>query len=341
MKKRLFISFLAAMLLVLALAPAACALEDRHIADGSCGEGITWSLDGYTLTITGSGEMEDGAPWADHKDRIEHVVLTGGITKVGAEAFYQYDRLETVDFGDALVEIGEKAFLGCEDLDYIHLPASFRRFGAQSFRDCDSLKYVYCDGPMPRFSDSCLTTGNYISVFYPGNNPWPADAVYSLVHNFGGRLGVMMGSFDAAAVEENLEAIAATAPTEETEAGETEAPEETAAQTVAETTVETEPPQLIILTEPETEPTTEATEAPTQAPAETTVPETEAPTVPVLATEEPTFTLEFEEETEPVVSEQVESKSWIGMVMIAGVLTFLLAGAMIFRSVSHKGGRYR
>ena len=47
--------------------------------------------------------------------------------------------------------------------------------------------------------------------------------------------------------------------------------------------------------------------------------------------------LELLEETQPRVEEKIESKSWIGMVMIAGVLTFLLAGAMIFRGMSRKG----
>jgi len=35
--------------------------------------------------------------------------------------------------------------------------------------------------------------------------------------------------------------------------------------------------------------------------------------------------------------EKIESKSWIGLVLIVGVLTMLLAGAMIFRSVSRRG----
>ena len=42
-------------------------------------------------------------------------------------------------------------------------------------------------------------------------------------------------------------------------------------------------------------------------------------------------------ESQPVVKEEIQSKSWIGLVLIAGVLTFLLAGALIFRSVSRKG----
>ncbi len=332
MKKRMIINFLVAVLLVAMLAPAAFALE-TNIASGTCGEGISWSLDGYTLTISGSGEMADGAPWAEYKDHIEHVVLTGGVTKIGAEAFYKYDRIETVDFGDALVEIGAKAFVGCDDIEYIHLPATFRTFGAECFRDCYSLKYVYCDGGMPRFNDSCLWTGNYISVFYPTNNPWPAASVNQLVHNFGGRLGIMMGNFDETAVAENLAAIEATAPTEETEETEaTEAPAEAPTEAATE-------PVVVIATEPETVPTTEP------EPTETTVPETEPTTVPTTEapeTVETTFVLELEEEeTAPEAVVEKVGGSWIGMVMIAGVLTFLIAGAMIFRSISRKGGRYK
>ena len=95
MKKRLILSLLAVILLLGALAPAAYAtgLEERHIADGECGEDLTWSLDGYTLTISGDGEMDDGCPWIEYMDHIEHVVLDGAITKIGKEAFYKFDRL--------------------------------------------------------------------------------------------------------------------------------------------------------------------------------------------------------------------------------------------------------
>lgn len=333
MKKRLFLNILAVLLLIVSLTPAAYALE-TNLAGGTCGEGLSWSLDGYTLTISGSGAMDDGAPWQEYKDHIEHVVLTGGVTRVGASAFYKYDRIETVDFGDALVEIGEKAFYGCEDIDYIHLPSTFRSFGAQSFRDCTSLKFVYCDGGMPRFNDSCLWTGNYIAVFYPTNNPWPAESVNQLVHNFGGRLGIMMGNFDQSAVEQNLAENYSDSEEEETEAA-TEAPTE------APTEAATEPVVVAAVTEPVV---METTGAPTEAPTETTAPETTGETtVPTTAEPETTEWDLFTEPTEAEESpkEKLGSNSWIGIVMIAGVLTFLLAGAMIFRSVKHKGGRYR
>lgn len=338
MKKRLIVSVVAAILLLSALVPAAFASEVSAAKSGTCGDGLTWELEDYTLTISGSGEMEDGCPWANWRTKVEHVVLKDGVTKIGKEAFTGFDRLETVDFGDALVEIGAKAFQDCDDLSIVHLPATFRTFGAQCFRDCTDLKYVYCDGPMPRFNDSCLWTGNYIAVFYPTNNPWPVEAVSVLTQSFGGQLGIMMGNYDP-------DAVAAL------EGEETEETEETEEQTEPEETEETVPETTEAVEAAAVAETTEATEAPTQAPTEpetepteTTVPETEPTTVPTTAaTTEAAITEisfaeeETTEETEPVVVSGGGS-SWIGLVMIAGVLTFLIAGAMIFRST--KRGRY-
>lgn len=338
MKKRIIALLLAACVMLTLLPFGVFAEEaeeavsaDPNAKSGSCGEGLTWVLDGYTLTISGSGEMEDGAPWEAHKDHIEHVVLTGGVTKVGAEAFYKYDRIETVDFGDALVEIGDKAFYGCEDIDYIHLPATFRKFGAESFRGCQSLQRVYCDGGMPRFSDSCLWTGNYISVFFPTNNPWPSEYTMPLASSYGGNLGIMMGNFDQSTVDAELGASQTVTEeeTKETKPAETEPePEPTEEPTAAPTEA-----VVVIAAEPETVPAAETEHV------ETTAPETEEPTVP---TTEETLPQETAEETQPESpAESLGEKSWIGIVMIVGVLTFLIAGAVIFRVLSRKGGRYR
>ena len=67
----------------LCLLPAAAGAET---ASGECGEGITWSLDGGTLTVSGNGPMsdfEEGAvPWAAYKEQITSVVLSGNVTTV-------------------------------------------------------------------------------------------------------------------------------------------------------------------------------------------------------------------------------------------------------------------
>lgn len=342
MKKRLFLSVLAAVLLLASLAPAACATEAVSTAgSGTCGDGITWVYEDHTLTITGSGDMDDGCPWIEYKDRIEHVVFRGGVTKVGAKAFEDFDWLETVDFGDSMREIGRRAFYDCNDLSEVRLPASFRILGEECFRDCATLQRVICEGGMPSFKGGCLNTGHYVSVFYPPSNPWPAASVNQLVGSFGGMLGIMMASeeiMDQGFPEE-------TEPEETTEAieaaQEATVPEETAAATEAETVPaivlveETVPETTAAVTEPVTVPATE----PETQPVQTTVPETEPVTEPVETTE---LVLFEDEVTEPQTTvEKVGSDGWIGMVLIAGVLTFLIVGALIFRSASRKGGRYR
>ena len=341
MKNRLFLLFLA-VCMMLTLLPLGVLAEEGSLLDaktGTCGEGISWTLQDGTLTVSGSGEMDDGAPWAEYGSQIEKLVLEGGITKIGDAAFYDCDRLESIDFGDSLVEIGEQAFYGCDDLTILHLPKTFRKFGKESFRACNSLQRVYCDGGMPRFETSCLWTENYVSVFYPTNNVWPQEYVSQLISNFGGRLGIHMGNYDDSVLselEEPGEAQEAPAPTtepEETEAA-TEAAEETAAAAAEAPTEAPETLPAIILTEPPTEAPEETTEAPTEAPTE--VP-TQAPT------QEPT--VPGTEVADPSVAEEVagilEGKSWIGLVMIAGVLTFLVSGAVIFRAATKKGGHYR
>ena len=340
MKKRIGALLLAASLLLSLLPLGALAEEteetteaveetqpapDPKAKSGTCGDGLTWVLEDRTLTISGSGEMDDGAPWAAHKSKIRKLVLTGGVTKVGKEAFYEFDRLESIDFGDSLVEIGARAFYGCTDLIIIHLPKSFRTFGEECFRDCYSLKKVYCDGGMPRFNSSCLWTGEYVAVYHPTGNVWPADAVNQLVSNFGGRLGIMMGDYDDSVLAElEKEAEEAEEETEatETEPEETEAPTEAATEAPAEAPTEvpvavTEP-EIVYITTPATEEATEPVTEPETQPAETE-------TDPVPEDEE---------------AERPGGKSWIGLVMIAGVITFLLSGAMIFRAASKKGGRY-
>lgn len=326
MKKRSIIYMLTVCLLLALLAPSGYAL-DVNIASGTCGDGLSWSLDGYTLTISGSGEMDDGSPWESNKDHIETVVFTGGVTYIGEKAFSGFDRLKTVDFGDSLVEIGERAFYGCKNISYIHLPATFRTFGAECFRGCTGLKYVYCDGGMPRFNDSCLWTGEYVSVFYPPNNPWPQEAASQLVANFGGKLGIMMGTFDESVVQANLRELEGDeAPTETTAA-----PTETTAQE----------------TQPQTEPTAAPTTAPTAPPTTAPTQPTTQPTVTTQTTEPPATQPETTAVTaattvpqETTVAEQIGGQGWIGVVLIAAVLTLLLVGALIFRGNRNKNGRY-
>lgn len=256
---------------------------------------------------------------------METLILSGGITTVAEEAFKDFDSLTAVDFGDALKEAGPQAFMGCDALEFIRLPATFRLFARESFRECSSLKTIYCEGNMPSFKGNCLWTGHYITIYHPLDNPWPEEAVEQLQENFGGRIEILPAAGEefqdfAQVMEEEGEKVRAIAAQLETEPV---------------TKPETEP-----ATEPETEPTLPPTTEPVTEP---TIAPTQAPTVP---TEEvPAFTgPDWQEEmemTEPLETNDAPGgASWIGIALIVGVLTFLVIGALIVRSMSRKGGRY-
>ena len=73
MMKRFVLHILAAFLLLTLLAPRGFATETDPPVE-SCGDGLSWSLDGNTLTVSGSGAMkdfEDGAPWSGSADEIQ------------------------------------------------------------------------------------------------------------------------------------------------------------------------------------------------------------------------------------------------------------------------------
>ena len=91
---------------------------------GSCGEGIMWELtsDG-TLTISGSGVMSnffaEDSPWYSKRDDIHSVIISSGVTNIGANAFFNCSNLLDVDISDTVTIIGAAAFADCTSLTEI------------------------------------------------------------------------------------------------------------------------------------------------------------------------------------------------------------------------------
>lgn len=127
-------------------------LEDTGIqgnsdieANGTCGEGLIWSLDtGGTLTISGTGSMEDyissSYPWRSYRSSITNVNILDGVTSIGNSAFYGCSKLEGITLPESLLSIGEAAFRDCENLESIIIPENVITVGNTAFYDCSSLK---------------------------------------------------------------------------------------------------------------------------------------------------------------------------------------------------------
>lgn len=118
------------------------------------GSGVTWQLtentddpSTYTLTIRGSGAMEDylmssHQPWRSFRDQITSVVVSPGVTSIGNLAFTRFSKLIHVDIADSVVSIGEQAFSDCSRLTDITVPQSVTYIGVNAFDSCTNLSSI-------------------------------------------------------------------------------------------------------------------------------------------------------------------------------------------------------
>ena len=120
-------------------------------ADGSCGDGLTWTLNDGTLTISktpgeGTGVMPDytlqNVPWYNKMNNITSVVIGDGVTEIGQYAFFNCSNLASLTIGSSLQSIGVQAFSRCSKLASVNLPASVKTIGDNAFYDCSNLSSV-------------------------------------------------------------------------------------------------------------------------------------------------------------------------------------------------------
>ena len=326
MKHRIFALMLAVMMLLCALpvsaeettAPAETVTESTEPtrAPNYCGDAILWAFSDGTLTLTGTGKMDDfpdGTPWAEHKNQIKTVIISGGITYIGAYSFSDCDSLTDVQFGKDVKEIGERAFFSCDGLTKVSLPASFKVFGPASFMGCSRLKEFHCAGVFPTFRQNCLWD-TYAVIYFPASRPWSLKYIKELEEAFHGRIEFLASD--------------GTDPYEPTEAP-----------------IETEEPTEAPTEEPTETPTTvPTTEAPTEAPSEevTEAPATEPETTP-MGTGDPNEAPNHQEQ-EPE-KEESQGGSKVGFILLIVLLIgvaalFLLLGMQVFAG-KNKRNHYR
>lgn len=141
-------ALLLAFVLVLTCAPAVRADGEG----GSCGGGLSWSLNAGTLTISGSGAMYDFsdssmAPWYPLREEIQRLVLPSGLTRVGDLAFYGCEEILAVSIPGSVESIGEYAFANCTGMEMLSL-GSVRTIERAAFSDCYSLQALDLPGSL-------------------------------------------------------------------------------------------------------------------------------------------------------------------------------------------------
>ncbi|MDR1369830.1 MAG: leucine-rich repeat protein [Dysgonamonadaceae bacterium] len=137
--KRKFLSFL----LILLVSSAA---NFAQAESGTCGTNLTWELSEGTLTILGTGAMNDfgygGAPWYSLRNAITTVKIEDGVTSIGDMAFYACTNFKSVTIPASVERIGMYAFIYCYGLESITIPGSVENMELGAFSDCINLKSV-------------------------------------------------------------------------------------------------------------------------------------------------------------------------------------------------------
>ncbi len=139
---------------------------------GTCGESLTWTLAGGTLTISGSGAMTDynesnTAPWYSGREQITAVVVDRGVTGIGAYAFYGCVNLIDITLPEGLTAIGEYAFKGCSNLGRVEILSGMTTLGYDAFRESGITEVVLPEGLKTIGNDAFYNCANLRSVSLP------------------------------------------------------------------------------------------------------------------------------------------------------------------------------
>lgn len=154
---------------------------ERFISDSiSFGE-ITWTLDRKksTLTISGSGAVPDFddltlRPWDRYKNGISTLVISSGITDIGANSFKQLPALKHVVLMDGIRSLGKDALAYNKLLKTIRIPKSLSELGRGSVYSSDYIERVYYGGSPEEWEAFC----NGITSYYNTNLTNTKDIIY-------------------------------------------------------------------------------------------------------------------------------------------------------------------
>ena len=94
---------------------------------------------GRKATAEGGYSQVEGMPG---RQSVRKVILSSGITSVGAYAFYYGVEIEEVILPDTLTEIGESAFAECQNMQSIQFSGGVQTLGKNCFKNCYKLQAI-------------------------------------------------------------------------------------------------------------------------------------------------------------------------------------------------------
>lgn len=99
------------------------------------------------LTISGTGAMPDFAsidaiPWQLYAAHVKKVVISEGVTSVGAYSFSGMLKLTEVSLPEGITSIGNSAFYHCSALTELTIPSTIETLGSKCLSFCHELESI-------------------------------------------------------------------------------------------------------------------------------------------------------------------------------------------------------
>jgi len=157
---------------------------------GTCGENLTYAIEGTTLTVSGNGEIldyneSDRPLWSGHSLVIKKVVIEEGVTKIAFNAFTYFRALEIVEIPDTVTYIDNNAFSNCEKLRAVELPKGLTYIGDGAFRNCKSLEEIHIYGAVDEIGIEAFAGCDSLKkVWFHGDAPTWLDAIFGFEDRF-------------------------------------------------------------------------------------------------------------------------------------------------------------
>lgn len=137
------------------------------VYNGSCGTNLNWSLNTSTrtLTITGSGDMDDYAidedgnlysPWANYVGYVSNIHLPEGLTSIGDGAF-ALTNITNITLPSGLTRIGNSAFYDCQNLESVVIPDAVVDVEDCCFMYCSKLANVQIGSGIHKIPNRCFS----------------------------------------------------------------------------------------------------------------------------------------------------------------------------------------
>ncbi|MBR6205048.1 MAG: leucine-rich repeat domain-containing protein [Candidatus Methanomethylophilaceae archaeon] len=121
-------------------------------------DNLRWRIEDNTLYIEAvdDGEMKDYvkdnqcfSPWYTERSKITEAIISDGITRIGAGAFYDCYKMERVTIPESVKSVGFQSFHNCEKLKNLTFPSGLESIGDYAFTFCASLKSITFTSTQP------------------------------------------------------------------------------------------------------------------------------------------------------------------------------------------------